>query len=113
MSAVLDTKLKKIMNLTFGALSPSFPFSAADGATSLNERKARETEDGDQEKRQARFSLLRQAPVKFNSTQEANAMVLAKWAADENMIMSSMEQNSAKANPSDEQSSTSFDKHGL
>ena len=70
-------------------------------------------EDGDQEKRQSRFSLLRQVPVKFNSTQEANAMVLAKWAADENMIMSSMEQRSAKANPGDEQSSTSFDKLGL
>ena len=39
-----------------------------------------------EESRQSRFSL-RKAPLECNSQHEANAMVLAKWAADEQHFM--------------------------
>ena len=39
-----------------------------------------------EESHQSRFSL-RKAPLECNSQHEANAMVLAKWAADEQHFM--------------------------
>lgn len=57
--------------------------SVAEGVKSL---KAREKEleilRASEANRQSRFSLHK-APLEFNSQHEANAMVLAKWAEDE------------------------------
>lgn len=58
-------------------------FSVAEGVKSLKEREEElEVLRESEETRQSRFSL-RIAPLECNSQQEANAMVLAKWAADE------------------------------
>ena len=88
-------------------------FSAADGANSLKERGTREIENGDQEKRHSRFSFLRQSSIKFNSSQEANAMVLAKWAEDESTIVTTLEESNVKVMPGEEQSATPFNKPGM
>ncbi|XP_078355759.1 uncharacterized protein LOC144640527, partial [Oculina patagonica] len=57
--------------------------SIAEGVKSLKVReKELEILRASEESRQSRFSL-RKAPLECNSQQEANAMVLAKWAADE------------------------------
>ncbi len=57
--------------------------SVAEGVKSLKVReKELEILRASEESRQSRFSL-RKAPLECNSQQEANAMVLAKWAADE------------------------------
>lgn len=58
-------------------------FSAAEGEKSLRVReKEMEILKASQESRQSRFSQYK-APLKCNSPHEANALVLAKWAADE------------------------------
>ncbi|XP_068701676.1 neuronal PAS domain-containing protein 2-like isoform X2 [Montipora foliosa] len=86
--------------------------SAADGANSLKERGTAEIENGDQEKRHSRFSFLRQSSIKFNSSQEANAMVLAKWAEDESTIVTTLEESNVKVMPGEEQSATPSNKPG-
>lgn len=90
--------------------------SAIDGENSLKDRETyREilAVNSDQESRHSRFSSLRQASIKFNNTQEANAMVLAKWAEDESLVVTSMEQNDASANLSGEHYSKSTNKTGM
>ena len=61
----------------------TFIVSVAEGLKSLKVReKELEILRASEESRQSRFSL-RKAPLECNSQHEANAMVLAKWAADE------------------------------
>ena len=83
-----------------GSRSTQYAFyvdSAAEGEKSLKDREKREMEvvRAIQESSHSLLAL-RQAPVNCNSSQEANAMVLAKWAADENNIVDSTERNDAR-----------------
>ena len=65
----------------------TFIDSVAEGLKSLKVReKELEILRANEESRQSRFSL-RKAPLECNSQHEANAMVLAKWAADEQHFM--------------------------
>ena len=88
-------------------------FSSAEGTRSLRDRENLETSvvKADQEGQPSRFSSLRQAAVKFNSSQEANAMVLAKWAEDTNLVVAST--SVARGNPGREQNSTPPNKTGM
>ena len=65
----------------------SFIVSVAEGLKSLKVReKELEILRANEESRQSRFSL-RKPPVECNSQHEANAIVLARWAADEQHFM--------------------------
>ena len=82
-------------NVNFLLLSLHFVASAAEGAKSLKDREVA-IERISQEKRPSVFAL-RSAPIK--SPQEANAMVLAKWAADENNVVASADEEDLMENP--------------
>ena len=93
----------------------TFIASAADGAKSLKDRETREMAvvRADQEKRHSRFSSLRQTTIKCNSSQEANAMVLAKWAADENHIVATTEGDGVRENAGGDQNALATNKTGM
>jgi len=90
-------------------------FSAAEGARSLKDRENKEIAfaKADQDSSNSRFSSLRQASIKFNSSQEANAMVLAKWAADENLLVASTEGSGVTEKPGRVQNATPVNKTGM
>ena len=82
-------------NINILLLSLHFVASATEGAKSLKDREV-EIERISQEKRPSVFALC-SAPIK--SPQEANAMVLAKWAADENNVVASADGEDLMENP--------------
>lgn len=65
-----------------------------------------------QESHQSRFSQYK-APLKCNSPHEANALVLAKWAADElNLASLPSEQTDDGDNPGGDQNARGTNKNG-
>ena len=80
-----------------------FIVSAAEGEKSLKDREKREMEvvRANQESSQSLYAL-RQAPINCNSSQEANALVLAKWAADEKNIVDSTDRNNVRELPDED-----------
>lgn len=65
-----------------------------------------------EESRRSRFSL-RKAPLECNSQHEANAIVLAKWAADEQHFMAMpLGQSDDGDNPGGDQNAMSANNKG-
>lgn len=91
-----------------------FICSAAEGEKSLRVReKEMEILKASQESHQSRFSQYK-APLKCNSPHEANALVLAKWAADElNSTSLPLEQTDGGENPGGDQNALGTNKKGM